>query len=247
MTDLNWDTETNWNNAQDTNQINISGSSFSLAESFPSSGVAKWAFEQDLKDGWNSHDGYESGNPTYVTSSKEGSYSRRYDGSEYDIFDNVNASSTFSVAFWWYPVAFDQWARLTGLDYNPGTHPGYFFADDGGGAMLFGWQDADGGRTDSDNQTFNTNFSTGNWYHLIGTYGGVDDGTVYVNGSDDTGGSSSNWSSTQGGNTASELQIGSCAWDGRTYNCRIDDYRIYSKELTATEASNLYSTGSISG
>ncbi|MPY57781.1 LamG domain-containing protein [Streptomyces spongiae] len=84
----------------------------------------------------------------------------------------------------------------------------------------------------------------GQWVHLVGTYGaGSDLLSLYVNGTlAGTATYSTPWDARRG------LQIGAGSYSGAPgsfFPGTIDDVRIYEKPLSATEVSNLYSSGNI--
>lgn len=214
----------------------------------PDSGISRLEFEQTLTDQWGGNDGTANGDPQYTTDSASKTYAREYDGNgDYDAFADFDPGSKFSVAFDFKPLSHSSFDRMFSLQYDSGVHKGFFFAEvNQTGNYTWGWQDQDGSRTDSDNVTFDTTLSTGSYYHVVCTYGGGDDGTVYVNGADETAASTNSWSNT-GTNGNGGFEIGGASYDNSFGNAIFDDFRIYDKELTSTEVSNLYNTGSIDG
>ena len=80
----------------------------------------------------------------------------------------------------------------------------------------------------------NTNFTTGQWYHLVGTFDGASTTTLYVNGTQDV---QQTTMSNQPTTMTSPIILGEYAgyMDGR-----IGEARIYNRELSATEVSQNY-------
>lgn len=88
-----------------------------------------------------------------------------------------------------------------------------------------------------------TVFSLSTWHHLVMTWDGTDL-LCYTDGVDTT------VSGTSGGfgQSSSDLAFGRIPGDAAQYlDGDLDDIRLYDKALTATEVSNLYNTGRISG
>ena len=80
----------------------------------------------------------------------------------------------------------------------------------------------------------NTDFTTGQWYHFVGTFDGASTTTLYVNGTQDLQRATI---SIQPTSTTAPIILGKYAgnMDGR-----IGEARIYNRELSATEVSQNY-------
>lgn len=217
-----------------------------LGNAIPDSGISRLEFEQTLTDQWGNNDGTANGDPQYTTDSASKTFAREYDGNEdYDAFGDIDPGAEFSVSFDFKPLSYSKFDKIFQLDYDSGVHKGFFFAEvDDAGDYAWAWQDQDGSRDNQDNVTFTTNLGTGSYHFVVCTYGGGDDGTVYVDGTDETGASNSSWGNA-GQDGVGGFTIGGSPTDNRYGHAIIDDFRVWDKELTAAEVSNLNSTGSI--
>jgi len=83
--------------------------------------------------------------------------------------------------------------------------------------------------------------STGTWHHVVGVFNHATNGVkIYLNGSLEESISAESFDPA-----LTDIQIGKSDGGGREFDGRIDDPRLYSKELTSTEVSNLYNNGGI--
>ncbi len=83
--------------------------------------------------------------------------------------------------------------------------------------------------------------STGTWHHVVGVFNhATNELKIYLNGSLEEGIGAESFDPA-----LTDIQIGKSDGGGREFNGRIDDPRLYSKELTSTEISNLYNNGRI--
>ena len=233
---------------QEVQEITVDSDIVWEAVTIPDSGVSRWEFEEGsgstANDSWNENDGTIS-DATYTTNSAVGDYALDF-GTDADFYYAEASSASnlrlnnWSVSIWAY---FNGWAaEINGLIIKgPGdaTNDNYEIRVTSNGATA---AFADGSNFYT--TTGNTSLNTGQYYHLVATY----DGStlkIYLDGSED----GSNSVSATPAQTSDSLKIGyEPDNDGdRRHNGLLDDPRVYNKALTATEVSNLYSTGSISG
>jgi hypothetical protein len=220
---------------------------YSAEPAIPDSGVSRWKYEDDSDtstaiDSWGTEDGSISG-ATYTTDSQVGTYALSFDGADDSVGPFTNSAYSFTNNF-----SLSAWVKInTDETRNPILVKGFDRAVDSNvdysltvGGDRYQIKVSDGSNSDKVNISGNT---TGVWKHLCGTYDGSQL-KLYIDGVEEGSVSSSiniadNWDLYHGFSTSSK---------GTSYfNGIIDDPRIYSKALTATEADNLYNTGSISG
>jgi len=139
-----------------------------------------------------------------------------------DFIDSLGidiSNQSVSIALWINPQNSDEWFTTKDLQTQ--------FQLAGGTELRFRVNGTD---------FRGTNINQGVWNHIIGV---VDSGTerrMYLNGSLDS--------------TAGDVTIADTTYEiggGNGYAGKIDDFRIYDKALSDTEASNLYNSGSIQG
>lgn len=219
----------------------------SLASDFaaiPDSGVSRYTFDDaDTNNGtatdvWGSNDGTINGATTGVTGAGQ-TYTTNeaydFDGTDdnVDIPENftVSGSSAFSVATWINPDVTDQQIIINFGSHDQRIHYGRSSQK----ITLYNYDGNNASEVAS-----NTDISTGSWAHIVVTH---NSGSVnfYLDGSED--GSGSVQTDPQTGVNAA---IGKNIHDNTAhYDGSVDDLRIYSKELSSTEVSDLYNTGSI--
>jgi len=113
-----------------------------------------------------------------------------------------------------------------GFQFNSGSHEVLFHLKQGGGS----WRNLNSLHTPV----------TDEWFHVAGTYDGITQ-RVFVNGVQTN---SANWSGSISSNTA-PLDVGfMVAADNSWYNGDLDDFRVYSRVLSADEVMQLYNEGS---
>jgi len=208
----------------------------------PASGVSRWEFEQDFTDSWGTNDGANNG-ATFTTTAEVGTYAAAFDGASYVDFGAFgDGLDEFSVGAWIRPDALAGDMPILMRD-GGGIRNDRHWAlriDDASGTIGMVAFDA------SNNQITamsSGTVSTGSLVHVAGTVGGTT-ATVYISGSAD--GSDSNASYGAQPTSAETVKAGGDNVGGYDfYDGIIDDPRFYNKELTATEVSNLYTTGSI--
>jgi len=91
--------------------------------------------------------------------------------------------------------------------------------------------------------TFSWTYGDNTWHHYAVTYDSAGSITIYVDASEIRSDPSAGTLDT----TTNPWQFGRAEFDGEYYDGDLDDIRYYNKELSSTEVSNLYNTGSISG
>ncbi|MET9787271.1 LamG-like jellyroll fold domain-containing protein [Streptomyces canus] len=188
------------------------------------------------------------GGPTLGVAGKKGS-AVGFDGvDDYLVSDipTVDTSISFSVSAW---VKLDKLPSAAAvIAAQPGNNaPGFelyysktydrwafnqYSADTASATPVRAMQAAAGGA------------KAGEWVHLVGVYGlGAQQLSLYVNGTPaGTAAYSTPWDARRG------LQIGAGSYSGSPggfFPGTIDDVRMYEKPLSATEVSNLYSSGNI--
>lgn len=226
----------------------------------PDSGISRWTFDDaDTESGtaidsWGTNDGTINGvttgasgaNQTYATNE---SYS--FDGGDDYIALGTDSSLTmgsgdYSIACWFQTSTVANQVFIA-CDDNSSSNGYYFLFLRDEGDVRFTLS-SDGGTSNRSINTTQTNtLDDSNWYHIVCTWNNSnDDITIYVDGSEDSGAMDTTGA---GGNS---IDIGTAGNIGRRpisndlYNAgNLDDVRLYNKELTATEVSNLYNNGSI--
>ena len=208
----------------------------------PDSGVSRWTFDDEhtepgiAVDIWGGNDGEINGATTGVA----GEISEAYEFGSGDYIDtpfSFGTVSEMSFSIWYYTsttdtqIIFDTYADGTqdyfrvrlqsdGYRFTFGSNPASSeIGPDGAGSI----------ELDS-------------WTHFVGTAG--NGFTLYEDGDEIYSNTSPTTYSTTGSG-----RFGAFAVDGSVENMqgRLDDPRFYSKELTSTEVTNLYNTGSING
>lgn len=197
--------------------------------------LARYEFEQDFTDSWNSNDATEGGVVDFSTTAQVGSYSADLDSTSDYIETPFNSLSTpFSIAIW------VNLRQTSGIDAGKAA----IWSSYGGGSNdIYLWTTPEFVLVDDTSTSINTGVSatTNSWVHLTAVRA---DGELkaYVDGNIQ--GTASASANTFDANT---LQIGRFGDGTRNMDGLVDDARIYDKALLDSEVSNLYSTGSISG
>lgn len=217
-------------------QIQVDGRAVTYGSAIPDGGVSRFLWEQDVTDTWGSKDGTDNTTVGYSTDSKEDTYSKEFGQNGEDTIVDIPAQtfSQFSIATWAkFQSTYKDWVTFAG----DSTQSAGFVGLRSGGQDIMVIEFDDGTRG---SKSFD--FSDGNWYHLIYAY----DGStleLYVDGSS-LGISSISSKEFTIDNWGIGLANGT---NDYTYDGLLDQSDIYSKRLSDTEASNLYSTGSING
>jgi len=180
--------------------------------------------------------GVSGANQTYTTNE---AYS--FDGSD----DSVEIPGTpdfsgqaFTLAVWARPDNLSNTGNIIGQDNLGGNSRNQRVLTNNGGIETRVFN----GSSSRTAVIPSSKLSTGNWYHIVGVFNhSTGETKIYLNGSlEDT---------TTFGSSAKEdltdIQIGKADGAPTYYTGDVDDARLYSKELTSTEVSNLYTNGRI--
>jgi hypothetical protein len=173
-------------------------------------------------------------------------------------FGDGSNDSAFSVSAWIKADNFTNFRIVSKGEWNSSTNYREFIFNASNGVALLGLIDADGSSNAYQNYRYRASattslqMSTGTWYHVVGTYdgrGGTNahqgiklyvDGVVETNYNDYTGGTYVAMHNNTGSN--GDIAIG--AWRNDTFsNGKIDEFAIFSTELTGTQVSNIYNSG----
>lgn len=150
--------------------------------------------------------------------------------STHDIHWGGNNGGTFTSFTTGTSWSFSGWVQPASADITSGYHN---IISNGNGSIGF-WIDA--GKMDAyfiSDHLATTKMTAGNWYLLVFTYDGTT-GRFYQNGSTD--GTTTGQSFVLGYMGANTGSTGT----GETMNGEVDDFRVYTRVLSATEVSNLY-------
>lgn len=241
---------------------------YSAGSDIPDSGVFRHTFDNadttgsTALDVWNNFDGTINGATTGVSGANQTySTAEAYDFDGVDdsvsipndpqlVFGDGTTDSPFSVAAWINPDASSQFRIIVKSGSSLGTRE-YLFTITGSDNLGLVFYDDGSDLADQCRRFGTTDFSTltGTWSHVVATYDGSGTASgisLYVDG----GAESYSETSTGGDYTAmgdegGSLDIGYFETTGSYADGTIDDPRLYDKELTSTEVSNLYSSGSI--
>jgi len=228
------------------------------ASAIPDSGVARWTFDDadtesgTALDSWGSNDGTLNGG---VTTGVTGA-NQTYNTAEAYSFDGVDDyvsqpaqvadGSALSVSIW---AKFDSlpssgersfFSARTTTGNTPLFYSGLDTQNSTG--IRFGTYD---GSTDHFVDIDVSNVTAGTWYHFVGTYSPTNGYSHYLDATQEA-------SITDTTFEAVDVAPVLGAYDEQGsitayFEGDLDDPRVYDKELSSTEVSNLYNTGSISG
>lgn len=221
---------------------------FTPGSAIPDSGISRWEFEDDSDattalDSWGDNDGSING-ATYTSNAAEGSLALSFDGvDDYVEFagtSGIDFSGTFSISIWAYP---DFEADGTGFDRILTKSTSYSSGDQEWTLQQDGTNDAVQWSYNYGNATLGAVTITPQTYvHLV--FVRESDGTIrlYKDGNEVDSAASSAASSN-----SAPIRLGAVGGlqSSTFYRGDADDPRLYNKALTATEVSDLYSTGSI--
>lgn len=237
MSDRTWGTNTDWQNASKTDVV-VNNSTFSLGTAIPDSGIAKYAFEQDVTDSWNDNGLADKTSAGYVTGQVD-SYAKDFNASQSDhcvqdppAFDG--SENGCSVAVW---INWDSPGTITG------KYDGSNQLEFGNSFSYFHWYTYDGSFHGHYGVDLGITGSSGTWYHIVGVWDGTDY-IVYVDGTEEARASSSTFALPTG-NFGIGAMLGSNGEYYRGIDGALDDMRWYNKGLTKTEVNNLKDGGSI--
>jgi hypothetical protein len=212
------------------------------ADEIPDSGISRYALEQNFVDSWGGNDGTGENSPQFTTDSAVGDYAIDFTGDEWvDIGTPTDlaftANDAFSIAVW---IEADSWS-------TPNDRSHWVSSRNGSSnfTAMFSLDSADfrwAVKGDSNTSIISTTPpSTGSYTLVVGTYDGAGNTELYFNNANSQGTDSASLS----GDVYGYWNIGQREDLDRAPDGRVDDPRFYSKELSASEVSNLYNTGSI--
>jgi len=248
----------------DVTEITVDGDT--VFTGVPDSGVFRLTFDSvDTQTGtaidvWNDFDGTINGATTGVT----GELGEAYDFDGVDDYVDIpndpalvlgdgSTDSSFSVSAWINPDTASKFRIISKADSSSEATREYLFTTTGGNVLALALYD-DGSLVSDQLQRFGqTDFSTltGTYTNVIATYDGSGSASgvsLYVNGTEESYSTTSVGSDyTAMRDMGGSVDVGRLADPGDLSYAdgKIDDVRLYSKELTSTEVSNLYNTGSI--
>jgi hypothetical protein len=215
-----------------------------VGSAIPDSAVARYQFEQDVTDSWNQNGGTNNG-ATFTTDAKFGSYAINFGGDDYVDLSATANSGEFS-GIWDGAFSCSFWIKTT-------TASGGFVVEarnSNNGRPIDALINSNGylefARSAETAFTSSTSFVDGN-YHL-GVF--ASDGntiTMYV---DDGNKEGSGPTDTSFIGTVETLYLGARNGGGGSptgylNSTVIDDMQWYSRELTSSDASSIYNTGTV--
>lgn len=216
----------------------------------PESGVSRFRFENDLSNEWSDNTSLVNNNGDYISNSYEGDYCIEFDrsgsneyldlGTEFVEDVNMDGSTDFSFSFWIYnnikPSSTNEHYYTILRDK---THIDFGAQSDGGYKVSI--KDNSG----SFNEIYlpSDSYNTKEWRHMVVTFKSGGEIRLYQNA---TKVDSKNPQITGIPDKNQSNYFGRATWDNKGYfTGRLDDLRTYSKKLSPTEISNLYSSGYI--
>jgi hypothetical protein len=198
----------------------------------PDSGVSRYEFEEDLTDSWGSNDATSSGGITYASDGPVGTYAVSLDGSDDEVsFGPITISPPYSYSFW---------AKPTDSTTNTYWLAVLNSSDDDSGSVIYNFTTNEVeyfGANDGTRFTIDTVSAPASSYKLYTVTHSGSSVTTYVNGSQTNAASQSQ--------PTIEIRYLGRSLAGNNAPLDADDVRIYDKELSSTEVSDLYNTGSI--
>jgi hypothetical protein len=188
-----------------------------------SNGKMRYEFEQDLSDSFGSNsltDGTSAG----YGAGKQGSYAKKFDGSDDYLKNNADPSGTRTYSVWVNPDTLNDNAKIMGAWGGGVTSDLAIYYDDAAGKAEFRYWD--GSETN-----IQTDLPTDQWTHLTLVYKAGNEIKGYKNGN------LVNTKNVGNANYGSSLYIGGSDNNGGTASLdgRIDDARVYTDALTTTE------------
>jgi len=218
----------------------------------PSSGVSYWTLDNADTSGstaidvWGSNDGTING-PTTAQGGANDQYTTNesydFDGSNDGVnvpHDNsLNVGTELSVAAFVNPNTLSgNVPVVTKTNFNDSGKGEWFFGSETSGQVIFFLANGNGQEKFDSASTISTSV----WSHIVITAKIGGPVTAYIDGVD-AGVDSGMTDFGSDFNSSIDLEIGRSPL--QFFDGRIDDVRIYNKELSSGEVSNLYNTGSI--
>lgn len=217
----------------------------SVGRAIPDSGVSRWEFEDDSDtttaiDTWGNNDGAING-ATYTATSAVGSSALDFDGTDDDVdLPTYQYSGPWSFSFW---VNIDS-ISLAGYiygDVNSNDESGVrFYTNDFDSTPKITFRQ----RSSTGSDIFKigvSEFAVTGSYQMATVTSDGSTVTVYRNDANQVGSASVSTAGTIGTNPFFGIASGFSGY----YDGQLDDFRIYTKELSSAEVSSLYNNGSI--
>ncbi len=148
----------------------------------------------------------------------------------------VSGLNDFTIATWVKVNSNSDWARI--FDFGTGTTNYMFLTADAGGTPGLRFAITTGGNGSEQQIGVNTALATGVWKHVAVTLSGST-GILYVDGAEVARNSSMTLKPSSLGNTTQNY-IGRSQFSDPYLNGAIDDFKIYSRALSASEINALY-------
>ena len=210
----------------------------------PNSAEFRFAFEDSSDsttavDSWGNNDSTIEG-ASYTTNSSVGETALHFDGADDRVTTNIEDSlDSFSWSVW---INFEgSSGNEQPIISTRGSQKGGGIRERGNNEFDFYIYDQNAGRFKS---TSTSSSPTDVWIHLVGTLDTDGNVLLYENG---TQVDSNSIGSYEKGNNYRIGQRADGSNNADKFPGIIDDVRVYSKALSATEVSNLYNSGSIEG
>lgn len=223
----------------------------------PDSGLSRWTYDDTDTETGTALDAWGDNDATINGATTGGSGLAGYDSGESYSLDGtddyiesagplISELTAWSMAIWFKTTTSQDGAKIIG-DYDGGV-----------GAMVAMWDhDGDGtnelvvrqrGSSDNaDGVAYDADLADGSAHHVVATRGGsgASNLSLYIDGAEVT----TEVEADQGSSTvtANVFSVGRRDGGNWYFAGDVDDPRTYGKELTASEVSNLYETGSING
>jgi hypothetical protein len=185
----------------------------------------------------NGHTGTLTNGPVWTVGKIGAGLSFNGSSTTLDIHQSVlNTAASFTVAAWVQPFDLGTWHTAVSQDGN--NVSGFYLQSTPTGQFAFSLvnEDSTSGSTVRALSTFNPVVNT--WYHLVGVYNAASgQSSLYVNGVlQSTESVPATW------NAGGETVIGRAKWGGNVdfWSGNLDDVRLYTRALSATDISNLY-------
>jgi hypothetical protein len=152
-----------------------------------------------------------------------------------DLINNF-AGQAFSVSYW---VFFNQHKLQAWIAEDDGPNQGLLHYNNGNGDIIFAIREANGNFASL--SFSDSNISTNEWYHITQTVSSSNQRLIYVG--DETASPTVELSGSYDGTfetTTAKTEIGGWTDASRFLDGRMDDVRIYSKQLSSTEVNQIY-------
>lgn len=212
------------------------------ASGIPDSGISRYKLEQNVSDSWGTNDGVDNTSAGYTTDAASGDYAKQFDGNDWIDLGSANLNpKQMSIAFY---VKFSDLSD-TRRQVSRWTDPSFAYTTLWTGSEYrFAINTQSGNQYNTDDTSFTP--STGTWYHMTFTFDG-DAARIYIDGSETVENTSPSSESIVQDDNGTAIGRDAAGQGSQYHAGDMDDVRLYKKGLTATEVSNLFNTGSITG